>query len=1089
MNFLASFSAFFVSAILFALAPSVAQPEKPSHAHVQPDLSTDEAKLRYLLYIKQHIPNLFDDSMEYEINLFELLEHQKEMEKNLSAVPSYKKAVSERPPLVTLTIQTGSAKGVSESEQSFAKDQLEAFKKPLIETLEGIAEGQSIAEYETELLKAAKDPGTAPLMGALMRVLPPEKKEGLKNLDYDGKVAYLREHLGLPDGTLPASFRASQFGISPPVTVEKVTAMLGTGAQADLHAEKQKKASRALENLKEIKTFSLLQDSKTSFESPAASAVVREQITGLSKGAVQDVLSSPKLEKNLRDRIEARVGQAAAGVSEGAANSGVTKKSNTLRLIEVPATVGIFRGCTGGDCSSKYSFPYPNDPNEKVFFVMDEKSKVKGYVAATVMAGQKKENVLYVHTIAGSRISSDDTRAILAGLNEEKKTFGAAGVVIPTVSQTKGLINYAPIRKVYSELHGNPEQVEITHHDESTREAIEKFEGNNSGSYDHQNKNKKGYRLREEPLRKSLGAIQVSIEKSDRKWADPPAAMNKEESIAFAFQLSLQGRNSEVKRVLGALNVEEKRFKEFSKALENNKGLGLTEHQKEVKKQLQNLSGITASSETLLDRLSLPGMRNCSDLFSPENLSETQRLMKTGLKAGGRDAYHIACVLTAQKEWTQEVWKEVPRVLKTGGDGLEKIARALKAQENWPPVFWKEVPGVLKAGGDVAEGIAWALKPKEKWPPGFWEEVPGVLKAGGDGAEGIAWALQGQKEWPPEVWKEVPGVLKAGGVGAKRIARALKPQEKWPPEVWKEVPGVLKAGGDGAVIISEALKAQKEWPPEFCKEVTGVLKAGGDGAARISEALKAQEKWNPEVWKEVPGVLKAGGDGAERIAWALQGQKEWPPEVWKEVTGVLKAGGLGAERIALALQGQKEWPPEVWKEVPGVLKAGGNGAARISEALKAQKEWPPGFWREAPSVLKTAVTGLEPFVEALKTQKEWPPEFWREMPKILKARTWRVSHITVALKAQEKWPPEVWKEVPGVLKAGGDGAVIISEALKAQEKWPPEFWQALREMKTKYPNVWLDVQREFQSQPDWESKLNQVVNEGRMNEFLDQICK
>jgi hypothetical protein len=709
VNFLASFSAFFVTAILFAPAPSVAQPEKPSHAHVQPDLSTDEAKLRYLLYIKQHIPNLFDDSMEYEINLFELLEHQKEMEKNLSAIPSYKKAVSERPPLVTLTIQTGSAKGVSESEQSFAKDQLEAFKKPLIETLEGMAEGQSIAEYETELLKAAKDPGTAPLMGALMRVLPPEKKEGLKNLDYDGKVAYLREHLGLPDGTLPASFRASQFGISPPVTVEKVTAMLGTGAQADLHAEKQKKASRALENLKEIKTFSQLQDSKTSFESPAASAVVREQITGLSKGAVQDVLNSPKLEKNLRDRIEARVGQAAAGVSDGAANSGVTKKSNILRLIEVPATVGIFRGCTGGDCSSKNSFPYPNDPNEKVFFVMDEKSKVKGYVAATVMAGQKKENVLYVHTIAGSRISSDDTRAILAGLNEEK-TLSAAGVVIPTVSQTKGHINYDPIRRVYSELQGNPEQVEITHHDESTREAIEKFKGNNDGSYDHQKENKIAYQLRVEPLRKSLGAIQVSIEKSDRKWADPPAGISKEEAIAFAFQLSLQDRSSEVKRVLGALNVEEKRFKEFSKALENNKGLGLTAHQMEVKKQLQNLSGITATSETLLDRLSLPGMRNCSDLFSPENLSETQRLMKTGLKAGGRDAYHIAWALQGPKEWPPEVWKEVPGVLKAGGLGADRISEALKAQKKWPPEVWKEVPGVLKAGGDGAEKISMALK-------------------------------------------------------------------------------------------------------------------------------------------------------------------------------------------------------------------------------------------------------------------------------------------------------------------------------------------------------------------------------------------
>jgi hypothetical protein len=97
----------------------------------------------------------------------------------------------------------------------------------------------------------------------------------------------------------------------------------------------------------------------------------------------------------------------------------VERAVNPLRLVEIPPPVAIFRGFSGSDCSSRYSFPYPNDPNVRTYFVYGHQEDLKGYVS-TVDVDVHGQPSLYVITINGKQISGADTGLILRGLYQDR---------------------------------------------------------------------------------------------------------------------------------------------------------------------------------------------------------------------------------------------------------------------------------------------------------------------------------------------------------------------------------------------------------------------------------------------------------------------------------------------------------------------------------------------------------------------------------------------------------------------------------------------------------------------------------------------
>jgi hypothetical protein len=173
--------------------------------------------------------------------------------------------------------------------------------------------------------------------------------------------------------------------------------------------------------------------------------------------------------------------------------SNQTKVTSSIELVQVPPQIGIFRGCIGGDCSSQFSFPYPNDPHEKVFYIKTK--TLKGYVSTTeVMVGAEK--ALYVITISGANVSAEDVELIFRGFEKAKEALGVKHIILPTLNNLAGLINFPNIRAVYeNHIKKSNHSIEIVYQDKEIRDAIEKYKpwsGYNAGAYDHSDRNKNG---------------------------------------------------------------------------------------------------------------------------------------------------------------------------------------------------------------------------------------------------------------------------------------------------------------------------------------------------------------------------------------------------------------------------------------------------------------------------------------------------------------------------------------------------------------------------------------------------------------------
>lgn len=143
-----------------------------------------------------------------------------------------------------------------------------------------------------------------------------------------------------------------------------------------------------------------------------------------------------------------------------------------LELKEMPLNSSLLRGCVGGDCSTKKSFAYTNLPTERSFLVIKD-GRSAGYAQWTEVL-KNDEKALYLHTVAGARLSPRDIEVILDGLSGNLEAAGYKHVLLPTSEKIPLLINYASLRKVISDrIKGQP-VVKITYTDNAIRQRLHK---------------------------------------------------------------------------------------------------------------------------------------------------------------------------------------------------------------------------------------------------------------------------------------------------------------------------------------------------------------------------------------------------------------------------------------------------------------------------------------------------------------------------------------------------------------------------------------------------------------------------------------
>lgn len=236
--------------------------------------------------------------------------------------------------------------------------------------------------------------------------------------------------------------------------------------------------------------------------------------------------------------------------------SRATKITKGIELLEVPPTVGIFRGCVGGDCSSRYSFPYPNDPHERVFLIKKLKSglkennnhQLKGYVSTTEIIVDG-EPALYVVTISGVNVSAADTELIFRGLDEAKEKLGVKLIVLPESKKLGELINFPAIRGVYEKhLHKNSSRISIQYQNQDIRNEIQNYQPSskyNSASYDHMANNMNGAVL----SFNSDKNVSITIKRIKQARNNSPS-LNQENVFDFIYELNKSNGKNAIKRIL-----------------------------------------------------------------------------------------------------------------------------------------------------------------------------------------------------------------------------------------------------------------------------------------------------------------------------------------------------------------------------------------------------------------------------------------------------------------------------------------------------------------------------------------------------------
>ena len=109
-----------------------------------------------------------------------------------------------------------------------------------------------------------------------------------------------------------------------------------------------------------------------------------------------------------------------------------------LKLVEVHPYLGIFRGYVGSDCSVECAFGFPNDPNYRVFFILNQKDEDIGYVTGTKVFLPNGSAAFFINTINGLKVSGATTEIIFSTFSKIREALGVKEIVILRTDNQRG---------------------------------------------------------------------------------------------------------------------------------------------------------------------------------------------------------------------------------------------------------------------------------------------------------------------------------------------------------------------------------------------------------------------------------------------------------------------------------------------------------------------------------------------------------------------------------------------------------------------------------------------------------------------------
>lgn len=218
-----------------------------------------------------------------------------------------------------------------------------------------------------------------------------------------------------------------------------------------------------------------------------------------------------------------------------------------LTLEEWPAFMALFRGCLGQDCSSQYSSVYALSPVERIFSIKGKSGpeECKGYVAGTmVQVGGRP--ALYVHTIAGPRVTGAEAKLILDGLYLNRKSLGVEAIILPSKRQLEDLVNYLDIKNTFNTLIASGKQRKIQYLDGPIRKKIESYVPADI-TYDYPEANRMGYLF--VPSEDQLDDLDISliIPLNYPSWNTPTLSLRQKDLLIQDFlKLGMKGQSKRI---------------------------------------------------------------------------------------------------------------------------------------------------------------------------------------------------------------------------------------------------------------------------------------------------------------------------------------------------------------------------------------------------------------------------------------------------------------------------------------------------------------------------------------------------------------
>ncbi|MBF0367458.1 MAG: hypothetical protein HQK50_17930, partial [Oligoflexia bacterium] len=429
---------------------------------MDPKLSSDEERVAYLLYLKAQVPDLFAEAATYGVDLFKILQKQEDLLQKLKDHQEYNLSQQKRAELVSIDIKakqdTKTVTMILDPEAlkvyrqkliDFASHELEELED--LEDLDG-KDKITLKEYLSKKIKSSMAEinfNTDLLLPSIVQEIDSIKKNKneFMHKSFEEKMKELEQALKDPLQDSLKKFNFKAYGLSNEISAKDFIDAL-------------KRNHDGPEKIKQLLTLAIfLQEQWGSDNENYKKQEVLAELGRLDESRLDYLKEEANLIKVLGEFVPEKVTDKAmkknslakmiAADYTSLSNKKVAlveKSVGQLTLKEVPPYIGIYRGFVGGDCSSDYSALYANGPSDRVFFIYDDKGKVKGYAAGTIVDVQG-EPAFYLHTIAGKKLGGKETTLILEGLSQEIKALSANKLVLPQKDKVSSLINYSAIKE------------------------------------------------------------------------------------------------------------------------------------------------------------------------------------------------------------------------------------------------------------------------------------------------------------------------------------------------------------------------------------------------------------------------------------------------------------------------------------------------------------------------------------------------------------------------------------------------------------------------------------------------------------------